>query len=105
MPHPTLPLFLAAGLLFAPGALADDPRVDPKTGRDQGNYPPPRHFDHLHMKLQIDIPDMGKPMFDGVETLTVTPIGRERKVLDLDAGPLKIKSDRKSTRLNSSHIP
>ncbi len=74
-----------------PAAALDDPRVD-NQGRDMGNYPPPRHFDHLHMKLEVDIPDMGKPMLNGIETLTVTPIGRQRDVLELDAATLKIDS-------------
>jgi aminopeptidase N len=81
-----------AGLCVSSLAIAnDDPRVD-NEGRDMGNYPPPRHFDHLHMLLEIDIPDMGKPMLNGIETLTVTPIGRERAALELDAGPLNIQS-------------
>jgi aminopeptidase N len=44
------------------------------------------------MKLEVDIPDMGKPMLNGIETLTVTPIARERSTLELDAGPLRISS-------------
>jgi hypothetical protein len=53
---------LAALLTGAAAARAlDDPRIDEKTGRDQANYPLDRHFDHLHMRLEIDIPDMGQP--------------------------------------------
>ena len=49
---------LLAGLCLPLTAHADDPRVD-NDGRDMGNYPPARHFDHLHMLLEVDIPDMG----------------------------------------------
>jgi aminopeptidase N len=85
-----LSVALAAGLCSA-AAGADDPRIDPDTGRQLANYPPDRHFDHLHMRLEIDIPDMGKPMFEGMQMLRVTPIGRTRDVLKLDAGPLQIR--------------
>src|SRR5436305_1385003 len=90
--HAPLCLLAAAGLCATSLAQRSaDPRIDDQ-GRDMGNYPPPRHFDHLHMRLEIDIPDMGKPMFNGIETLTITPIGKERQILELDAGPLKIQS-------------
>ncbi len=94
MSHPKTPLCLAvaAGLCATALSTAQDTRIDAATGRDAGNYPPPRHFDHLHMRLEIDIPDMGKPLLTAVETLTLTPIGRERKTIELDAGPLKIES-------------
>jgi len=80
---------LASLVGLAPAVSAggmDDPRVDPKTGAELMNYPPDRHFDHLHMLLELDIPDMSKPFLRGVETLSVTPIGRDRGTLDLDAG-------------------
>ena len=57
-----LTVLFAAALLTAPCALAqqDDPRIDAETGAEQTHYPPARPFDHLHMKLEMNIPDMGK---------------------------------------------
>lgn len=54
------------------------------SGRDPGNYPPPRHFDHLHMLLELDIPDIATPFLTGRETLRVTPVGKARESLELD---------------------
>ncbi len=82
-----LRIVLLLALILAPAARAQDPRIDPDTGADLAHYPPPRHFDHLHMSLAIDIPDMGVPKITAVERLTVAAIGRARKELVLDAGP------------------
>src|SRR5262245_30583603 len=90
-----IPLLVAvsAGLLLSPAALADDPRVDGKTGQDLAVYPPDRHFDHLHMRLEIDIPDMAKPEMTATETLTVAANGKPREALVLDAGSrIKVES-------------
>ena len=46
-----------------PGTVTSDPRIDPLTGRDLANWPPDRDFDHRHLKLEIDIPDMEVPQF------------------------------------------
>src|SRR6185369_5665283 len=93
VPMRTLTALALLSLCGTSSARQEDGRIDPKTGRDLANYPPNRHFDHLHMKLEIDIPDMGKPELKGVETLTVTPIGSPRKTLELDAGQrMKIES-------------
>jgi hypothetical protein len=43
--------------------IPEDPRIDSDTGRELANYPPPRHFDFEHMRLEIDIPDMEEPAF------------------------------------------
>lgn len=86
-------LALAAGLALVPQVRADDPRIDPVTGAERVNYPPDRHFDHIHMLLELDIPDMSKPFLTAVQTLTVAPIGRDRDRLVLDAGErMKIDS-------------
>ncbi|MBL9032309.1 MAG: M1 family metallopeptidase [Phycisphaerae bacterium] len=71
---------------------ADDPRIDPATGRERAVYPPPRHFDHLHMRLELDIPDMTKPYLTGVERLRVAAIGSPRAALALDAAGPKVAS-------------
>jgi aminopeptidase N len=77
---------LALQLLISCQVLAqDDPRIDADTGAERAHYPPARPFDHLHMKLEMDIPDMGKAFFTAHETLTLTPIGRGRRHLDLNA--------------------
>ncbi|MBC7772043.1 MAG: hypothetical protein H7210_06085, partial [Pyrinomonadaceae bacterium] len=82
---------LAAVALLSSAAIAvaqpfDDPRIDSATGRDISVYAPDRLFDHLHMKLVVNIPTMAESQFDGVETLTVTPIALPRTSLLLDAG-------------------
>lgn len=80
---------VAAGAV--PALLADD-RVEVGTGRDLANWPPPRHFDHLHMRLEVDIPSMDTPRLTAVQTLAVTPIGRPRRELVLDAAGMQIQS-------------
>lgn len=87
-----------AAAAFAPSAgaqpfgLPDDPRIDADTGRDVSHWPHPRPFDHLHMRLEIDIPDMRVPQFTGRETITITPIGQDRLALRLDAVRMTIQS-------------
>lgn len=68
-----------------------DPRIDESTGRDLANYPPARHFDHVHMRLELDIPDMSRRELTGRQTLTLTPIGRAREQVHLDAVGLSIR--------------
>lgn len=82
-------LLAASGLCHASAQPSDPPdnRIDPTTGRERVVYPPPRHFDHLHMRLEIDIPDMAVPRFRARQTLSVAPIGRPRQTLVLDAAP------------------
>ncbi|MDP1661526.1 MAG: M1 family aminopeptidase [Phycisphaerales bacterium] len=62
-----------------------DPRIDDQTGRCLANYPPSVFFDHKHIKLTIDIPDIENAAFDGVATLTTSPIGAPQGSLTLDA--------------------
>lgn len=69
-----------------------DPRVDARTGADRAVYPPPRHFDHLHMKLVLDIPSMSEAFLRGEETLTVKPIGSPREELVLNAVMMQVES-------------
>ncbi len=68
-----------------------DPRVDSE-GRERAHYPPDRHFDHLHMRLDLDIPTMSEPRARGVETLTITPVGKARSRLLLNAASMTIES-------------
>ncbi len=78
-----LPSLLIALPVCAP-ALAD-PRIDDQTGRCLANYPPSVFFDHKHIKLTIDIPDIENAAFDGVATLTTSPIGSSQSSITLDA--------------------
>lgn len=84
----TLPILLAALALAAPcftTTTLADPRFDAQTGRDLANYPPSVFFDHKHLKLTLDIPDVENAAFDGVATLTTSPIGIARSTLTLNA--------------------
>lgn len=66
-----------------------DPRIDAATGRQNAVWPQDRLFDHLHMTLALDIPDIAKPALSAVETITVAPIGQTRDSLSLDSrGPV-----------------
>lgn len=64
-----------------------DPRIEADTGRDVRIWPPDVLFDHIHMRLDMTIPDMTKKQFSAVETLKVAPIGVARSSIILDAGP------------------
>lgn len=66
-----------------------DPRIDTATGRPKLHWPRPRHFDHRHMRLTLNFPDMGKAELEGVAELTVRAVGTPRSVLELDCvGPI-----------------
>lgn len=80
----------AAVALPAAVAAAQNGRIEPDTGRDLAHWPPPRHFDHIHMVLQLDIPDMHVRHFHGRMALSIEAIGRERDRLVLDAVGLDI---------------
>jgi aminopeptidase N len=45
------------------------PAFDPLRGRDLQRFPPDRPWDHLHMRLEIDIPDLEKQTFVAEATL------------------------------------
>lgn len=81
--------WVAALLATAGAALGQfDPRIEAGTGRDVRTWPPARHFDHIHLRLDITIPDMNRPRWHALETLTVKAIGSERRELVLDCnGP------------------
>ncbi len=86
---------VVAGAVLSVAPVAEAVRADPRAdeqGRDRAIYPPARLFDHLHMRLAIDIPSMDEPSFRAVETLTVTPIGRARDTLVLNAAQMTIDS-------------
>ncbi|HRQ73275.1 MAG TPA: hypothetical protein PLU35_09630, partial [Phycisphaerales bacterium] len=70
-------LLLALAASVAPAQEMPGSVFDPTTGRDLSAWPPDRHFDHLHMLLELDLPDVvNQPTATGRVTLTVTPLGR-----------------------------
>ncbi len=72
----------------APDAEPVDPRINPESGRKVANWPKARHFDHLHMRLDLAFPDLSKPELTGVMTLRARAQGRTRDTLVLDSrGP------------------
>lgn len=77
-------LFNCSGLLAAPQR---DSRINAETGVDARVWPPDVLFDHVHMRLEMTIPDMTEPRFSAVQTLDLSPIGSPRDSITLDAGP------------------
>ncbi len=70
------------------GQPAQDPRIEPSTGRLVATWPKDRLFDHVHMRLELRFPDIGRASLDGQQTLTIQPIGRGRSEILLDChGP------------------
>ncbi len=66
--------------------------VDALTGRDLRNYPPDRHVDHEHMRLEIAIPDMNTRRFEATQRLRFTPISTPVAAITLNAMHLQINS-------------
>lgn len=63
-------------------------RYDRATGRNTLSYPPDRHFDHRHLRLDLDIEDMDSLKADVRVTLDVAARGRPRSALRLNVGRL-----------------
>jgi aminopeptidase N len=78
------------GALVCPAFAADapsDPRID-GNGRQTATWPPDRGFDHQHMRLELDFPDMQRGSLIGTMTLRAAAIGSSRTQLRLDCrGP------------------
>lgn len=80
-------LLAAATASFGQNAPAD-PRIDPASGRQIALWPPDRPFDHLHMRLELDFPDMQQAGLIGTMTLRAAAIGTARTEIPLDCkGP------------------
>jgi aminopeptidase N len=79
----------AARQAEAPAAQAV-PTFDEATGRDLLNYPRSPVVNYVHMRLEVDIPDMNVPRAAAVQTLTFLPIAGPVAHLDLDARLLTI---------------
>jgi aminopeptidase N len=65
---------------------------DEDTGWDLAIYPPSRPFDHLHMRLELDIPDMREAYLTGTELLRLRATGQARNEVVLDAADMVIDS-------------
>src|SRR4051812_48945689 len=72
--------------------IPEDPRIDSKTGRLLATWPKDRLFDHIHMVLDIDIPEIDKPYLTAVETLAVAPLGVARSAITLDCDGPRVQS-------------
>lgn len=80
-------LVLGAVSIAPTSAQPPDPRFDAETGRDRRIWPPDVLVDYTRMRLTMEIPDMSKPAFAGVQELWFTAIGAPRAGLMLDCGP------------------
>ncbi|MCC6676491.1 MAG: M1 family metallopeptidase [Phycisphaerales bacterium] len=92
-------LLLLAGPARA-GEDPKDPRID-ENGRSTAVWPVSPQFDHLHMILRLDIPDMGTARLSAIQTLRLSALGRARDRIRLDcAGPVI-----EEVRLGRDRIP
>lgn len=94
--HRLVPVILSfvAGALSATTLAQEQARIpgyDPATGRDLANYPPHPFVDYLHMRLELDIPDMNVPRMDAVQLLRFQPLARPIGRLTLNAPLLEIR--------------
>ncbi len=87
-----MPLLALLVLIASPAFAQSDPRIERDTGRDLRVWNPPRHFDHRHLRLEIDFPNPAEPRMLVRQRLTMAAIGRDRDLIELDAGPLNINS-------------
>jgi len=60
---------------------------DEATGRSLLNYPPHRFVDYVHMKLELAIADMNRPVMGARETLTLKAIASPAPSITLSVGP------------------
>ncbi|RMH11981.1 MAG: hypothetical protein D6695_07910, partial [Planctomycetota bacterium] len=68
------------------------PRIDRDTGRSLAHWPHDRHFDHLHMRLELDLESLDPPVIRGREVLRMKAVGQDRGQIHLDAVGLEIES-------------
>jgi aminopeptidase N len=61
-------------------------------GETRANTPRVPEVDHLHMKLELVIPDMNRPLMLGTQTLTVAGLATPAGTVTLDAAQLDIAS-------------
>lgn len=98
---PLVRCFIACWVLILGGLASAQPsfqpfaavrRIDPDSGRGLANWPHPRHFDHQHMRLELNLVSLDPPVFQARETLRMSPIGQPRSRIMLDAVDLDIES-------------
>ncbi|HRJ49019.1 MAG: M1 family metallopeptidase [Phycisphaeraceae bacterium] len=75
-----------------PGDLPLDPRIDPQSGSRIATWRPETWFDHRHMRLELDFPDLSRPFLTGRQILTSEAVGQARDRMRLDAKQLEIRS-------------
>jgi len=73
-----------------------DPRLEGSDGRLLAFWPPPTHFDHQRMRLELNIPDMQEAKLDARMVLTVIPVGAARSTLHLNCKGPEIRSVKSS---------
>jgi aminopeptidase N len=88
------------GWWFSAGwqAAAADPRIEAGSGRQVSNWARPLEWDVLHARVEIDIDDMESQRFSARQGLRLTPVGRPRSVIELDAVDLRIRGVRAAGR-------
>ncbi|MBM4109607.1 MAG: M1 family metallopeptidase [Phycisphaerae bacterium] len=102
MPRLVAPIGLFLAFAAVPGLAAEpDPRIDADTGRQKAIWIRPLEWDQVHMRLDLDLADMGTPRFTARQTLRVTPIGEPRSAITLDAVDLDIAE----VRHRGGHVP
>jgi len=90
VPAPATPAMSEAPVAPEPPAaepaIEPDPRINVESGRDVRNWPPDILFDHRHIKIELNVPDVTTPRFSAVQTVTLAPIALARSRIKLDAG-------------------
>ncbi|MCA9283335.1 MAG: M1 family metallopeptidase, partial [Phycisphaerales bacterium] len=117
--------FIASGLALADGSLdvysgdacleahlsasaaPRDNRFDAETGRNTRNYAPDRMVDFIHMRLEIDIPDMNTRVLNAKQTLSLKALAMPVDSIRLNAEQIDIKTvelaEPKGVRLTHFH--
>lgn len=73
-------------------AVPVDPRIHPESGARVATWRPETWFDHRHMRLELDFPDLSRPYLTGRQTLDSVVVGRSRDRMRLDAKKLLVRS-------------
>jgi aminopeptidase N len=83
-----IPLLVLGLLLSSPVVARPDDPADPNSGKDPAHYPPDRHFDFRHLRLDLDLGDMTAPRLNATATYTLAATGSTRSQVRLDARSL-----------------
>lgn len=82
-----------------------DPRIDAATGQQLAIWPRPRHFDHLAMTLELDIPDMSKATLFAHQTITMRAQGGTRSVVTLACAGPQIRQIYQMSKITADKLP